>query len=154
MPRPAEREVAQLLQRTLEPVVLSALHPHTAISIVVQVLSLDGSLVSTALHGVCVALMHAGIPLRGMLAGCTTALASDGTARLDPTAAEEADALALVTCGYLVSRAATPHAHAPPRQMACARHVRIPAHSSSWLTLQPWPKRQPRPQPQPQAHPR
>lgn len=48
----------------------------------------DGSLLAMALNAVCVALLHAGVPLRGMLAGSTVALFPNGDAVLDPTGEE------------------------------------------------------------------
>jgi exosome complex component RRP46 len=100
----------QLILSTLSHVVLTALHPRTAISVVIQILQAtgtelphhardtlsarpvrlqdDGSMLGMALNAVCVALLHAGVPLRGMLAGCTVAMLSGGEAVLDPTAEE------------------------------------------------------------------
>ena len=102
LPSPADREMEQLIVQTLQHVVLVALHPRTAISLVVQVLADDGSLLSAALHGCCVALMHAGVPMRGMLGSCTIAMLPSGGALLDPTASEEAEAEAVVTLAYVV----------------------------------------------------
>ena len=49
LPGPVEREMEQLLNQTLSHLVLVAQHPRTAISVVVQVLADDGSLLATAL---------------------------------------------------------------------------------------------------------
>ena len=102
IPGPIDRELEQLVSQSLQHLVLVAMHPRTAVSVVVQVLADDGALVSTALHGACVALMHAGVPLRGMLAGCAIAILPDGAMLLDPSAAEEAEAQAVVTLAYLL----------------------------------------------------
>lgn len=102
LPSPVDRELEQLICQTLQHVVLGALHPRSAISLVVQVLADDGALIATALHGACVALMHAGVPLRGMIGGCALAVLSDGAMLLDPCAEEEAAAQAVVTLAYLV----------------------------------------------------
>lgn len=101
LPGPVEREVEQLLVSTLEHVVLTSLHPRTAISITVQIVQDDGSLLSVALHAVCVALLHAGVPLRGMLSGCTIALMAGELMVLDPIAEEEREAEAVVTVGFM-----------------------------------------------------
>ena len=74
LPGPVERELEQLLISTLEPCLITALHPRTAVSIVVQITHDDGGLLSAALNGTCVALMHAGVPMRGMLTGCCIAM--------------------------------------------------------------------------------
>jgi exosome complex component RRP46 len=106
LPGPAEREAEQLLSHTLAHVVLTAQHPRTAICVVVQVLADDGALLAAALHGACLALMHAGVPLRGMLGGCAAALMPDGQMLLDPCADEERAAQATVTCIFSVRRSA------------------------------------------------
>lgn len=106
LPGPAERETQQLLSQTLAHLALAALHPRTALSVVVQVVSDDGALLATALHGTCLALVHAGVPLSGLLGGCAAALLPDGTALLDPCADEEREAAAVVTFAYLVRRGA------------------------------------------------
>jgi len=80
---------------------LGALHPRTALSLVLQVVHDDGALLSAALHAACVALLHAGVPLRGMLAGCTIAILHDGEMVLDPTAQEELEARTVVSLGYM-----------------------------------------------------
>jgi exosome complex component RRP46 len=120
LPLPADRELEQLLCQTLQHVVLVALHPRTAISIAVQVLANDGALIAAALHGACVALMHAGVPLRGMLGGCTVAVLPDGSMLLDPTAAEEEEARSVVTLAYLIRQTAE---GAPERQLILS-HMR------------------------------
>ena len=89
LPGPVERELEQLLISTLEPCLITALHPRTAVSIVVQITHDDGGLLSAALNGTCVALMHAGVPMRGMLTGCCIALMPSGDALLDPTLEEQ-----------------------------------------------------------------
>lgn len=106
IPSPVEREVEQLILQTLQHLVLVAAHPRTALSVVVQVLTNEGSLLTAALHAVCVALMHAGVPLRGMLGVCTMAVLPDGGVLLDPTAEEEAEAQGVVTLAYLLRRMA------------------------------------------------
>lgn len=69
-----------------------------------QVVNDDGSLLSTAIHACCLALLHAGVPLRGLLAGCAIALLADGQLILDPTQDEEADAKAVLTAAFLYRR--------------------------------------------------
>ena len=48
------------------------------------------------------ALVHAGVPMRGMLAGCTGALTRSGEVLLDPTADEQREAATVATFAYLV----------------------------------------------------
>ena len=106
LPGPVEREMEQLLSQALSHIVLTAQHPRTAICIVVQVLADDGALLAASLHGACLALMHAGVPMRGMLGGCAAAVLSDGAVLLDPCSDEEKDAQAVVTSVFSVRRRA------------------------------------------------
>ena len=140
LPGPVERELEQLLISTLEPCLITALHPRTAVSIVVQITHDDGGLLSAALNGTCVALMHAGVPMRGMLTGCCIAMMPSGDALLDPTL-EEQQAGAAARHGLLPSP--HPHPHIGPDL-----HPRPRPHSP---LPHPYP---PRPHPWPRHHPR
>ena len=102
LPGPIERESEQLIAQALAHLVLTAHHPRMAICVVVQVLADDGALLAVAMHGACLALVHAGVPLRGMLAGCTAAVLVDGAVLLDPCADEERNAQAVVTSLFCV----------------------------------------------------
>lgn len=102
---PLEREMELLLTATLSHAVVLSLHPRTLVSLVVQVVDHDGSVLAAALHACGLALIHAGVPLRGMLGTCACAVAADGALMLDPTVAEEASAVAVATLGYLVCSA-------------------------------------------------
>lgn len=107
LPGPVERELEQLLCQTLEHLVLTADHPRTAISVVVQVLANDGALLAASLHGATLALVHAGVPMRGLLGACTVGVLPHGTVILDPSADEERAALAIATLAYVVRRCAS-----------------------------------------------
>ena len=76
----------------------------SSIRIIVQILADDGALLAAASHGACLALMHAGVPLRGMVGGCAVASMPDATLLLDPCADEQRDALAVVTSIFCVRR--------------------------------------------------
>uniref|UniRef100_A0A803V482 Exoribonuclease phosphorolytic domain-containing protein n=1 Tax=Ficedula albicollis TaxID=59894 RepID=A0A803V482_FICAL len=89
LPGVLERSREQLLRQTCEAVVLGVLHPRTAISLVLQVLSDAGSLLSCCLNAACMALLDAGLPLAALFCGVTCALQPDGTILLDPTARQE-----------------------------------------------------------------
>mmetsp|Transcript_29832 Transcript_29832/g.62821 ORF Transcript_29832/g.62821 Transcript_29832/m.62821 type:complete len:254 (-) Transcript_29832:349-1110(-) len=102
---PRERELEQLLLATLNHVVVTSLHPRTAISIVIQIAEDDGSLLSAALNAACIALMHAGVPLHGFAAACTIAVMHSGDAVLDPSSSEQRDAVAVVTISHLLCEA-------------------------------------------------
>ncbi|NWV72508.1 EXOS5 protein, partial [Malurus elegans] len=92
-----ERSREQLLRQTCEAVVLGALHPRTAITLVLQVLSDAGSLLSCCLNAACMALLDGGLPLATLFCGVTCALQPDGSVLLDPTARQEQEARAILT---------------------------------------------------------
>jgi exosome complex component RRP46 len=95
--RDAEVQQAALLRAALECVVLTTLHPRTRISVVVQVLHDDGSLLACALNAAMLALLDAGVQCRAMLSACCVSVARDGALSLDPNAHAEAQSAALVT---------------------------------------------------------
>jgi exosome complex component RRP46 len=58
-----EREYEYNIRRTIEGVLQAALHPRTVVSVILQVMSEDGSLLACALNAACTALVDAAIPL-------------------------------------------------------------------------------------------
>jgi len=93
----SERESEHLIRSAVENAILSTLHPRTAINIIVQVLSEDGSIISAAVNGVSIALLDAGISMKSMVASVTCALTEDGTLLIDPDEKEEKSAESLFT---------------------------------------------------------
>jgi exosome complex component RRP46 len=81
-------------------VVLLFLHPRTMISIVVQVVNDDGSLLSCAVNAVSLALMDAGVAMGALAMSSTCALLADGSVVMDPVEEEEAQAAGVVTTAY------------------------------------------------------
>ncbi|NXM74108.1 EXOS5 protein, partial [Serilophus lunatus] len=97
LPGVLERSREQQLRRTCEAVVLGALHPRSAVTLVLQVLSDAGSLLSCCLNAACLGLLDAGLPLSGLFCGVTCALGPDGSVLLDPTARQEQEARAVLS---------------------------------------------------------
>ncbi|NXI43062.1 EXOS5 protein, partial [Galbula dea] len=97
LPGVGERSREQLVRQTCEAVLLGALHPRTAITLVLQVLSDSGSLLSCCLNAACMGLLDAGLPLASLFCSVTCALNPDGTIVLDPTTSQEQEARALLT---------------------------------------------------------
>ncbi|NXM32984.1 EXOS5 protein, partial [Oxyruncus cristatus] len=104
LPGVLERSREQQLRQTCEAVVLGVLHPRTAVTLVLQVLSDAGSisfgregLLSCCLNAACMGLLDAGLPLSSLFCGITCALGPDGTIVLDPTARQEQEARAVLT---------------------------------------------------------
>ncbi|KFP06545.1 Exosome complex component RRP46, partial [Calypte anna] len=97
LPGVLERSREQLLRRTCETVLLGVLHPRSAITLVLQVLSDNGSLLSCCLNAASMALLDAGLPLSSLFCGVTCALDPQGAIVLDPTAPQEQEARAVLT---------------------------------------------------------
>jgi ribonuclease PH len=95
--RTYELEWEQILTRVLFRAIVTELYPRTVIQIVVQILTIDGSVLAVVLHAAVSALMDAGIELR-YLPTATTCLyvptsgagsSSSDSILLDPSAEEE-----------------------------------------------------------------
>lgn len=85
----AEKEAELILKRTLEHIILTAMHPNTTISVIIQVVNEDGALLACAVNAACAALVDAGIPLSGLVAAVSCAVNTKGEVYLDPTKGEE-----------------------------------------------------------------
>jgi len=68
-----DKEKELLIRNAVESVILTTLHPRTQITIVIQVYSDDGSIISCAINAVCLALLDAGIEMNGMIGSVTLA---------------------------------------------------------------------------------
>lgn len=84
-----QRQSSQLstaLQSAFQSHLHTYLYPHSTISVQVSILSSDGSLLAAALNACTLALVDAGIPMPGLLCGCTAGMSgSASTPREDPT---------------------------------------------------------------------
>lgn len=92
-------EFAANIKATFEPVVQLSLYPRSQISISVQVLQSDGSLLQAAINATTLALIDAGVPMTDYICAITCAL-HDNTPLLDVNSLEESD-LPNLTVGVL-----------------------------------------------------
>ncbi|XP_053729385.1 exosome complex component RRP46 [Synchiropus splendidus] len=97
LPSVRERSQEECVRETCEAALLLELHPRSSITLILQVLHNDGSLLSCCLNAACMALMDAGLPMSHLFCGVTCAIATDGHIITDPTAAQEAESRALMT---------------------------------------------------------
>jgi exosome complex component RRP46 len=95
-----EKEYEHILQSTAENFVRTTLHPRTGINIMIQVLQEDGSLLSTAINAMYLALVDAGISTSSLCGAVTCVVTKDGGLLLDPADHEEQDAASIVTLGF------------------------------------------------------
>uniref|UniRef100_A0A7S0QYE2 Exoribonuclease phosphorolytic domain-containing protein n=1 Tax=Pyramimonas obovata TaxID=1411642 RepID=A0A7S0QYE2_9CHLO len=100
LPGTPERELEQVIARTVESVIIAALHPRTGISIILQVLQDDGAILACAINAACAALVDAGIAMNGLVAATCVAISPDGRLLLDPLHAEAEGATAVATLAF------------------------------------------------------
>eukprot|EP00939_MAST-03C_sp_MAST-3C-sp1_P000033 g33.t1 len=82
---PKEKEYQKIIRQTYESVILTESFPRTLIRIVVQVISDQGSLLSTMINAVCLALMDAGIEMEALVGSVTCEIDADSNrVLLDP----------------------------------------------------------------------
>ncbi|ORX85177.1 exosome component Rrp46 [Anaeromyces robustus] len=86
-----EKNMERIVREAFSDVIISSLHPRTSISITVQITQDDGSIISTIINAVSLALIDAGIPLHSTLLSVTCAILN-GEIILDPTNEEMKDA--------------------------------------------------------------
>ncbi|KAG3238299.1 hypothetical protein PI124_g16739 [Phytophthora idaei] len=86
-----EKEYEQIIRETFMPVVLTDSFPRAVISIVVQYL------LAVAINAVSLALMDAGVPMVSVVTATSCSIFDDGNLYLDPTSAEEEEAVSWVT---------------------------------------------------------
>ncbi|XP_043918686.1 exosome complex component RRP46 isoform X2 [Protopterus annectens] len=98
-PGVAEKAKEQMIKNTCESVILTALHPRTSITVVLQVIHDAGSLLSCCLNASFVAMMDAGLPMKSSFCGLTCVIGTDGNIVLDPTAKQEKESRAVLIFG-------------------------------------------------------
>ncbi|XP_036393426.1 exosome complex component RRP46 [Megalops cyprinoides] len=97
LPGVRERAREQCVRETCEAALLSFLHPRSSLSLVLQVIHDDGSLLSCCLNAACMALMDAGLPMGCLFCGVTCAIDPEGRIITDPTAQQEKNSRAVMT---------------------------------------------------------
>ncbi|KXG45440.1 Ctr copper transporter [Penicillium griseofulvum] len=76
--------IATTLRSAFQSHLHTYLYPHSTISIHVSVLSADGSLLAAAINACTLALVDAGIPMPGLLTGCTAGMSGSASTPRDP----------------------------------------------------------------------
>ncbi|TPX36904.1 hypothetical protein SmJEL517_g00870 [Synchytrium microbalum] len=80
------------LRQIFTPLILTALHPRTAISMTFQIMADDGGVLAACINSGVFALLDAGIPIKSLVAALDVAFLSDGSLVIDPCLLEEAEA--------------------------------------------------------------
>ncbi|KAE8148321.1 ribosomal protein S5 domain 2-like protein [Aspergillus avenaceus] len=76
--------IATTLRAAFQSHLHTYLYPHSTISIHVSVLSSDGSLLAAAINACTLALVDAGVPMPGLLCGCTAGMSGSASTPRDP----------------------------------------------------------------------
>ncbi|KAK9824457.1 hypothetical protein WJX72_010412 [[Myrmecia] bisecta] len=135
LPGPTERQTESLIRQCVEGVVLTAMHPRTAILVVIQVVQNDGCVMACALNAVAAALVDAGIPMHQNFVSVTSALMPGASVVIDPDLAEEQAAEALV-CSACTTCRSWPEASAAQKGPAVlAVYTRGAMPVEDYLTL-------------------
>ncbi|KAL6478651.1 hypothetical protein MHYP_G00120840 [Metynnis hypsauchen] len=92
-----ERAREQCVRETCEAALLSTLHPRSSLTLVLQEVHDNGSLLSCYLNAACMALMDAGLPMGRLFCGVTCAIDAESQIITDPTAQQEKESRALMT---------------------------------------------------------
>ncbi|KAI8072944.1 ribosomal protein S5 domain 2-type protein [Gongronella butleri] len=99
--RTKEKLLESMLRTTFEPMILTGMMPRTLLELVVQIEKDDGAALSAAINALTLALIDAGVPLKGMVSSLTCMIDSTSDAIvLDPTAEEAKNAASLHTFAF------------------------------------------------------
>ncbi|XP_062408477.1 exosome complex component RRP46 [Sardina pilchardus] len=97
LPGVRERAREQCVRETCEAALLSSLHPRSSLTLILQEIHDDGSLLACCLNAACMALMDAGLPMSCLFCGITCVINMDGQIIIDPTLQQEKETRALMT---------------------------------------------------------
>jgi exosome complex component RRP46 len=101
---PHEHQLELLMSSCCETQLLTHLHPHTAISITLQIMSDKGSVMSCMTHALCLALLDAALPMRGTFSSLTCSFTNDGDMITDPMHDQETSHDTCSSLTYIINR--------------------------------------------------
>mmetsp|Transcript_12098 Transcript_12098/g.50269 ORF Transcript_12098/g.50269 Transcript_12098/m.50269 type:complete len:245 (-) Transcript_12098:440-1174(-) len=87
-------------RESFEPVIATRMFPRGAIVIALQVMEDDGSVLATGINAGMMALVDAVVPLRSIVCASSVAMNSNHTLVLDPTQAEQSEAVVHATFAF------------------------------------------------------
>lgn len=83
-----DRLYEKILGQVAGSLILTSLYPKTVIKITCQVMSQDGSILSSAINAMILALLDSGIPMKATCCAASCMISKNGDLILDPTALE------------------------------------------------------------------
>ena len=95
-----ERVLEYSIRSICDGVILSTMHPRTAINIVIQEIQNDGNYLACALNSACLALLDANVPMKFTFASVSCAMSKQGAVVFFPSLRQERDEC-LVTATFL-----------------------------------------------------
>jgi len=95
-----EKNMEDIVRKTCEHAILLKLFPRSAVQIVMQLMHDSGALLSCLINSACMALVHAGIPTRCMLASVCCVVTDTGVILIDPKTEEEQSARCTLTLTF------------------------------------------------------
>lgn len=97
LPGCADKMFERTIRNTCETVLLTALHPRSSITIVIQEMQNSGSFLSCCVNASCLALLDASVSMKYLVAAVTCAINEDSKLLIDPSDKEEKQSLASLT---------------------------------------------------------
>jgi len=94
-----EKSLEAIVSKTCEEVALTTLHPRSAMQIVVQTLQDSGSLLACMLNASCMAMVHAGLPMKSLMVAVACCVCNDQII-IDPTLEEEENSVCGMTFAF------------------------------------------------------
>lgn len=95
-----EKVMEKIIAKTCEQAIIASLHPRSAIQVVLQIVHDSGSLLSCLINAACLSLVHAGLPMRNMIASVCCAVTNNDEYLVDPTIAEIQDCKCVLTFAF------------------------------------------------------
>jgi len=96
----AERHLEEIISNTCEEMILTTLHPRSAMQIVFQIMQDSGSLISCLLNSACMSMVHAGLPMKSMFVSVCCAITRDDEYICDPNEEREKECKCMLTFAF------------------------------------------------------
>lgn len=122
---PADLAISEAVREALEPVVLTHMHPRTAVIVQLQLVRDAGSLLAAAINAAVLALVDAGLPMCSLLGAVHLAVLADGLVLTDPTTDEQASSVCQLTLAFADEMDAIVCVHSLGRLEASLLHTQL-----------------------------
>lgn len=100
MPGCADRAQERDICQVCESIILTALHPRSSISVIIQELKNNGCYLACCINASCMALLDAAVPLKNTAAAVACCIDENGQIKFDATRKDEEEAKACMTFAF------------------------------------------------------